>query len=114
MNEELDGKDAAVIESSGNVFEDLGLPATEEDMPKVSIARAITGTVRKRNLTQAQAAEILGVDQAKVSKVLRGRLNGYSVQRLFHFLILLGLDVDIRISRRYRKNEPGRIKVIAA
>ena len=112
MNAELRPEDI-VIESSGNVFTDVGLPATEEDMFKVAIARIITATVRKRALTQAEAAEIIGIDQAKVSALLRGRLKGFSVERLFRFLILLGRDVNILISRRY-KNERGQIKIAAA
>jgi len=90
-----------------------GLPATEEDMLKVEIARAISNTLSKRGLTQSQAAEIIGVDQAKISALVRGRLKGFSVDRLIRFLVLLGKDVDIRISGRNR-NQPGRIKVIAA
>lgn len=105
--------DEIVIESSGNVFADLDLPHSEEDMLKVTIARVITSILRKRELTQVQAAEIIGVDQAKVSALLRGRLKGFSVERLMKFLTLLGKDVDIRISGKFR-NQPGRIKVAAA
>ena len=112
MNAELDTEEM-VIESTGNVFADLGLPATEEDMLKVEIARAISNTLSKCGLTQSQAAEIIGVDQAKISALVRGRLKGFSVDRLIRFLVLLGKDVDIRISGRNR-NQPGRIKVIAA
>jgi predicted XRE-type DNA-binding protein len=112
MNAELDTEEM-VIESTGNVFTDLGLPATDEDMLKVAIARAISNTLSKRDLTQSEAAEIIGVDQAKISALIRGRLKGFSVERLFRFLILLGKDVDIRISGRNR-NRPGRIKVVAA
>ena len=113
MNEEL-SRTEDVIELTDNVFEALGLPATEEDLLKVSIARAITRTVQDRKLTQTQAAKILGVDQGKVSSILRGRLKGYSVQRLFKFLLLLGLNVDIHIKAKRSKSGPGRIKVVAA
>lgn len=113
MSVERDAEGGTVIDSSGNVFVDLELPASEEDMLKVNIARAITNTVRKRALTQAEAAKILGVDQSKVSALLRGRLKGFSVERLIRFLVLLGRDIDIHISKRYR-SERGRIKVLAA
>jgi len=102
-----------VIDSSGNVFADLGLPTTEDEMLKVALARAITNAVRKRELTQTEAAKIIGVDQAKISALLRGRLKGFSVDRLVRYLVMLGKDIDIRISAR-AKNEPGRIKVVAA
>lgn len=115
MATELDTTEtAAVVDSTGNVFADLGLPSGEEDMVKVNIARAITNTIKKRGLTQAEAAKIIGTDQAKVSALLRGRLRGFSVERLFVFLLMLGRDVDIHISKRYRSNERGRLKILAA
>ncbi|MGC2784730.1 MAG: helix-turn-helix transcriptional regulator [Roseiarcus sp.] len=103
----------AVHESGGNVFADLGLPHAPEDMLKVEIAGAISATVRKRNLTQSAAGEIIGVDQAKVSALLRGRLTGFSIERLLVFLIKLGQDVDITISRPHRGRE-GAMRVRSA
>lgn len=102
-----------VIDSSGNVFADLGLSTSDDDLLKVAIAGAITNIVKKRELSQSDAADIIGIDQPKMSLLLRGRLNGFSVDRMLKFLTLLGKDVDIRISAR-SKNQPGRIKVIAA
>jgi predicted XRE-type DNA-binding protein len=99
-----------VIDSSGNVFTDLGLPTTEDEMLKNALARAITNAVKKRDLTQTEAAKIIGIDQAKVSALLRGRLKGFSVDRLVRYLVALGKDIDVRISGRAR-NEPGRVKV---
>ena len=106
-------RDEQVVKSSGNVFADLGLPSAPEDMLKVDIARAIAGTIRKRNLTQAAAGKIIGVDQAKVSALLRGRLTGFSVERLVFFLLKLGRDVNIVISREHADRE-GQIRVKAA
>lgn len=107
--------DIAVHESVGNVFVDLGLPYAREDMLKVEIAGAISATIRKRGLTQAAAGEIIGVDQAKVSALLRGRLIGFSLDRLLVFLVKLGRDVDITISRPHRNREGAmRVKSAAA
>ncbi len=106
-------KDIDVIKSSGNVFADLGLPSAPEDMLKVNIAFAIASTLSKRNLTQAAAGEIIGVDQAKVSALLRGKLTGFSVERLVTFLLKLGRDVDITISRQHANRE-GKVRVKAA
>lgn len=102
-----------IIDSSGNVFADLGLSTNEDDLLKVAIAGAITNIVKKRELRQADAADIIGIDQPKMSLLLRGRLKSFSVERMLKFLTLLGKDVDIRISAR-SKNQPGRIKVFAA
>jgi predicted XRE-type DNA-binding protein len=104
-----------VERGSGNVFADLGLSVTKDDMLKVEFARAITAIINRGELTQIEAAEILRTDQAKVSAILRGQLKGFSVERLIRYAMLLGQDVDIRISRRRRAGRrPGRIKVHAA
>jgi predicted XRE-type DNA-binding protein len=104
--------DIEVHDSSGNVFADLGLPHSEEDMLKVQIARVITATVKKRGLTQAEIGRLVGVDQAKVSAVARGRLDGFSVERLILFLVKLGRDVTFSISREHAGRE-GRVRVKA-
>jgi predicted XRE-type DNA-binding protein len=111
MNADLEAAaDAsAVVNSSGNVFVDLGIEMSDEDMLKVQIARAINNTIQRRELTQQQAAEIINTDQAKVSALLRGNLKGFGVERLFRFLLLLGRDVDIRVSHKL-KPDRGRIR----
>lgn len=102
-----------ITDSSGNIFVDLDLPSSPKDLLKVEIARAITKTLDRKGLTQTAAAKILGVSQARVSNVTRGRLSDFSAETLVSFLVLLGRDVDIRISDRIKK-QPGRIKIIAA
>jgi len=59
-----------IIRSSGNVFADLGLPSAPEDMIKAEMALAIARSIQKRNLTQAAAGKLIGVDQAKVPERL--------------------------------------------
>lgn len=103
----------AVIEGARNVFADLGLAMSEEDMAKVHIAIAIAATIRKTNLTQSQAAKIMDTDQAKVSAILRGRLGEFSIGRLITFLLKLGRDVELRVSRP-NPNRHGALKVKAA
>jgi predicted XRE-type DNA-binding protein len=102
--------DVAVRESSGNVFADLDLPHSPEDMLKIEIAHAISTTIRNRDLTQAAAGKIIGVDQAKVSALLRGRLTGFSIERLVLFLTELGRDVEIKISRSH-SDRKGAVRV---
>lgn len=108
-----DAANDAVLDSSGNVFVDLNLPSSPEDMFKVEISRAIAATIRRRNLTQAEAAEIIGADQAKISAMLRGRLKDFSAHRLMNYLVMLGINVDIRLSRG-PAGKPGRVKVSQA
>lgn len=101
-----------VQSGSDNVFADLRLPSAGEDLIKANIAMAISATIAKRKLTQVAAGALIGVDQAKVSALLRGRLSGFSVERLLSFLVKLGRDVEITISREHRNRE-GRVRVKA-
>lgn len=84
-------------ESSGNVFADLGFENPEEALAKSELARQIAKIIKRRKLTQRDAAEILGIDQPKISALTRGRLRSFSLERLFRFLNELGQDVSIVI-----------------
>src|SRR6266700_8011914 len=81
--------------STGNVFADLGLPNADEHLIKAGLVVRIDRTIRKRKLTQGAAAQIMGIDQPKVSAMLSGQFRGYSVERLMRFLVALGHDVEI-------------------
>ncbi|HEX4296102.1 MAG TPA: helix-turn-helix transcriptional regulator [Rhizomicrobium sp.] len=112
MSKERDINAVEHTKSSGNVFADLDLPHSEKDMLKVEIARAIANAIERRKLTQIAAAGLLRTDQAKISAIIRGRLKDFSTDRLLGFLIALGHDVEINISRRAKKVS-GKIKVYA-
>ena len=100
------------IVGSGNVFEDLGHPRPAEALAKAELARKIGALIAKRGLTQAAAADVLKIDQPKVSALVRGRLAGYSLDRLVRFLVLLGSDVEIVVKPRTRAT--GRARVMVA
>lgn len=100
--------------SSGNVFRDLDVPFSEEALAKAELASRIAILIGNRKLTQGAAGEILGVDQPKVSALLRGRLSGFSTDRLIKFLTALGQDVDIVIRGRRANRVRGRLTVVAA
>jgi predicted XRE-type DNA-binding protein len=97
--------------SSGNVFADLGLPNPEEALAKAELAHKITELVRDKGLTQAQTAKLLGVDQPKVSALMRGRLLGFSLERLMRFLLLLGQDIKITVQASPRSRSRARVHV---
>jgi predicted XRE-type DNA-binding protein len=101
-------------QSSGNVFRDLGVPRPEEALAKAELAAWIAGIVARRKLTQAAAAAVLGVDQPKVSALMRGHLTGFSTDRLLRFLVALGSDVEIVIRDRAKGRTRGRVTVVAA
>ena len=91
MNEEIKTK---VQIGSDNVFADLNLPNPEERLIKAELARRISEIIRQKNLTQVEAAEILSIDQPKVSALTRGKLSGFSTTRLFRFLNALKTIVE--------------------
>ena len=97
--------------SSGNVFVDLGLARPEEALAKAELANRILSILRKRRLTQIRAAQMLGVDQPKISALSRGRLEGFSIERLMRFLVLLGQDVEIHVKQRPRAKSQARLLV---
>lgn len=97
--------------SGGNVFADMGLRNAEEALTKAELARQIGRIISGKDWTQAQAAAALGVDQAKVSALLCGRLRGFSTDRLLRFLTALGHSVDIVIRRPEAHAAHGRVHV---
>lgn len=95
--------------STGNVFADLGLPNAGEHLVKAGLVVRIGRIIRQRKLTQAAAAEIMGIDQPKVSAMLSGQFRGYSVERLMRFLVALGQDVEIVVKPRRRSAAELRV-----
>src|SRR3954451_16442624 len=92
-----DADDVAIHAGSGNVFADLGLPDADERLVKAELAHEICSLIKSAKLTQVQAARRLGVDQPKVSALMRGRLKDFSIERLIRFATRLGRDVHIHI-----------------
>ncbi len=80
---------------SDNVFEDLGFDHPDEELAKAKLVVAIGQALRQRKLTQVQAAALLGIDQPKVSALLKGRYGGFSTDRLLRLLVALDRDVEI-------------------
>jgi len=102
----------AYVVGTDNVFADLGHPRPAEALAKAELARKIGVLIAERGLTQGAAVEILEVDQPKVSALIRGRLAGFSLDRLVRFLVLLGSDVELVV--RARPAVRGRARVMVA
>ncbi len=100
--------------SSGNVFADLGFADAEERMLKAQLALRIAQLIEQKGWTQAQTAARVGLDQPKVSHLLRGRLSGFSADRLFAILSRLGHSVEVRISAKERAPGKTRTRVMIA
>jgi predicted XRE-type DNA-binding protein len=103
-----------IVESSGNVFADLGFKDAGTRLTKVRLATAIHGVIGRLGRTQAEAAEKLGISQPKVSALLNYKLEGFSVERLMHFLTALDQDLEIVIREKPRSRRMGKIVVRAA
>ncbi len=80
---------------SDNVFQDIGVPNPEEHLVKAQLVFRIHGIIKKRRLKQVEAADLLGIRQPDVSKMLRGEFRQFSVERLLRFLVALNQDVEI-------------------
>jgi predicted XRE-type DNA-binding protein len=88
-----------------NVFKDIGVPNAEEHLVKAQLVFKIESIMKKRGLKQREAAELFGVRQPDISKMLRGEFRQFSVERLLRFLVKLDHDVEIVVRpRRGREN----------
>jgi predicted XRE-type DNA-binding protein len=93
---------------SCNVFQDLGVPNAEEHMVKAQLVFKIDTLMKERRLKQIEAADLFGIKQPDVSKMLRGEFRQFSVERLLRFLVALGQDVEIVVKpHRGRSNAPA-------
>src|SRR5438477_451327 len=97
--------------SSGNVFADLGLPDSGELLAKAELARQINNIINSKKLTQTAAAALLGVDQPKISALSKGKLTGFSLERLFRFLNILDQTITIKVSPRTKSRKPNDVIV---
>lgn len=96
---------------SGNVFADIGVGRPEVALAKAELAHKIATTIERLELTQVEAARLLEVDQPKISALKRGRLAGFSLDRLVRFLVLLGNDVEIVVKARRRSPRHARLMI---
>jgi predicted XRE-type DNA-binding protein len=98
-----------ITKSSGNVFADLGLDEAPLLLAKADLAIAISRRIRELGLTQTAAGALMELDQPKVSAIMRGRLEGFSLERLMECLNALDCSVTITIGPA-RKQTP-RLRV---
>jgi predicted XRE-type DNA-binding protein len=91
-----------------NVFKDLGLPNADEHFVKAQLVFKIDTLIKERGLKQVEAADLFGVRQPDVSKMLGGEFRQFSVERLLRFLVALDQDVEILVKpHRDTKNAPA-------
>jgi predicted XRE-type DNA-binding protein len=103
-----------VQESSGNVFADLALSNPRDRLVKAELAHQLCQAIAARKLTQMKAAEMMRLDQPKVSALMHGKLKGFSVERLFQCLNDLGHEIQITVRPVPQTGRRGNTHVIAA
>ena len=102
----------AVHRVGDNIFADLGRPDADELLAKAELARTIRHLIAARGLTQAAAAGVLGITQPDVSNLHRGRLAGFSMERLYRFLNSLGQDVRIVVQPKPRSRTRATVRTL--
>ncbi len=96
---------------SRNVFKDIGIPNAEEHLVKAQLVFKIDAIMKTRGLKQVEAAELFGVRQPDVSKMLRGEFRQFSVERLLRFLVALDQDVEIVVRPHQNRNNAPALQV---
>ena len=103
-----------IEEGSGNVYSDLGFADTEEMMLKAQLATKIGEIIKDHKWSQQRAANVLGIPQSKLSKMLRGQFRGISEAKMLDCLARLGRDVQIVVGPARRSASVGHIAVVFA
>ena len=100
-----------IEKGSMNVYADLRVADAEEMLVKAQLAAKIAEIIKFRNLTQTQAASLLGMTQSKLSNMLRGRFRGISEAKMLECMTLLGRDVQIVVKPASRSRKTGHLSV---
>jgi predicted XRE-type DNA-binding protein len=103
-----------IEEGSGNVYADLGMADADEMMVKAQLASKIGEIIKDRKWGQQQAADVLGIPQSKLSKMLRGQFRGISEAKMLDCLTRLGCDVQIVVGPACRTTSAGHVAVVFA
>ncbi len=90
-------KKVKLTQSSGNIFRDLGFSPDEAEHLKIrsELMLNLQKTIAARGLKQAEAARLLGVTQPRVSDLMRGRIDLFSIDTLIDLLAKLGIRTKV-------------------
>ena len=103
-----------IEQGSTNVYADLGLENAEEMLVKAQLTTKIGEIIKRRKLTQVQAAELLGMTQPKLSNLLRGQFRGISEAKMLECLTRLGRNIEIVVKPAGRSQSTGHVSVLFA
>ena len=96
---------------SRNVFKDIRVPNAEEHLVKAQLVFKIDTIMKDRGLKQVEAADLFGIRQPDVSKMLRGEFRQFSVERLLRFLVALDQDVQIVVKPHHDRKHVAALQV---
>ena len=102
-----------IEEGSTNVYADLGRADADEMLIKAQLATKISEIIRRRRLTQVEAAQLIGLPQPKLSGLLRGQFRGVSEAKMLNCLTRLGRDVKIVVGPARRRSGIGHVEVLS-
>lgn len=90
----------AIIESSGNVFTDLCFSAEEATLLKLraDLMASLRQTIESNGWTQAHAADVLGIGQPRVSDLMRGKWEKFSLDMLITLAVRIGLHPRVELA----------------
>lgn len=114
MTTHIPTEDIKVVYGSDNIFADLGIENAEEHLAKATLVHQMATIIKHRHLTQVQAASLLGIDQPKISRLMRGHFDEFSVERLFRLFNALDRDIEIRIRKKPASRLKAEVRVVAA
>lgn len=99
---------------SDNIFEDIGVAHSERVMSRARIMSRVADIIKKRGLTQKEAAALLDIPQSKVSCLMNGKLSMFSLDHLFELLNALDRDVEIIIKPKNKEEKFASTHVLLA
>jgi predicted XRE-type DNA-binding protein len=101
-------------DSNGNVFEDLGLRNSAQELLKAKLTLQLHKLLKEQGLTQEAAAKRLGTRQPHISALMNLKPISVSVGRLMEFLTILGQDVKVVVkpAPKRRSREAGHMSVV--
>ena len=105
----LDLDEIQVFKGSSNLFADLGFDKPDLELAKSHLVMGIARAIDDRGLSQKKAGELIGLPQPKVSQLLHGHWNSYSIDRLTKYLNMLGVTVRMTLEPATRQAEEGRL-----
>ena len=101
-----------IHKGSTNVYADLGRTDAAQMLVKAQLASKIAALMKRRRMTQVEAARLFGMPQPKISAMLRGQFRGISEDRMMRCLIALGQNVQI-VVKPAREGRTGVLSVAA-